>query len=409
VPKNPPRSAGTGANLPPVRELTPELRALYDLARGAAQGGIGVDELLERVCVSVVDSLGFERCGVGRFDPETGVITPVVSHGVPREEVPTVNLDEQPLLQRALEQGEAVLADARDSEGLSSALTEQFGVVTVLAVPLLAEGRCLGFLAADRGGGAFELDESALDLMTTIGAVGGVLLHRALESSELENVNEVARNFIALASHELRTPAAVVHGIASTLHLRGDLLDAEQLHHLRATLYQQTDRLRRLVDQLLDLSRLEANAVSISVINFPVRRRVEELVLMLAADHVFEIELRIDPSLETVADPEAFDRIVSNLLTNALRYGKPPVSVDAQQTDRHFRLAVEDHGDGVAGDFVPHLFERFARGSPAGHGAIGSGLGLSIAQSYARAHGGDLLYGTASPSGARFELVLPVS
>ena len=54
-----------------MRELTPELRALYDLARGAAQGGIGVDELLERVCVAVVDGLGFERCVVGRFDPET--------------------------------------------------------------------------------------------------------------------------------------------------------------------------------------------------------------------------------------------------------------------------------------------------------------------------------------------------
>jgi signal transduction histidine kinase len=409
VPEHSPRPAGTGANLPPVRELTPELRALYDLARGAAQGGIGVDELLERVCVSVVDSLGFERCGVGRFDSKTGDITPVVSHGVPKDEVPTVRLDEQPLLQRALERGEAVLADARDSEGLSSALSEQFNVVTILAVPLLAEGRCLGFLAADRGGGTFDLDQSALDLMTTIGAFGGVLLHRAIESSELESVNEVARNFIALASHELRTPAAVVHGIASTLHLRGDLLDTEQLHHLRTTLYQQTDRLQRLVDQLLDLSRLEANAISISVINFPVRRRVEELVLMLAGDHASEIDLRIDPSLETVADPEAFDRIVSNLLTNALRYGKPPVSVDARQTDRHFRLAVEDHGDGVAGDFVPHLFERFARGDPATHGTIGSGLGLSIAQSYARSHGGDLLYEPASPSGARFELVLPVS
>lgn len=409
MPDNPPRRAETGPNLPPVRGLTPELRALYDLARGAAQGGVGVNELLERVCVSVVDSLGFERCGVGRFNPETGEITPVVSHGVPLDELPTVRLDEQPLFQRALERGEAVLADARDPEGLSTALTEQFGAVTILAVPLLAEGRCLGFLAADRGGGVFDLDESTLDLMTTIGAFAGAFLHRALESTELENVSELSRNFIALASHELKTPAAVVHGIASTLHLRGDLLDAEQLHHLRATLYHQTDRLRRLVDQLLDLSRLEANAISICVINFPVRRRVEELVLMLAGDHVSEIELRIDPSLETVADPEAFDRIVSNLLTNALRYGKPPVLVDARQTDRHFRLGVEDRGEGVTGDFVPHLFERFARGDPAGSGAMGSGLGLSIAQSYARAQGGDLLYAEASPSGARFELVLPVS
>jgi len=367
-----------------------------------------VNVLLERVCASVVESLGFERCGVGRFNPETLEITPVVSHGVPLDQAPIVRLDEQPLLQRALERGEAVLADARDPEGLSPTLTERFGVVTILAVPLLAEGRCLGFLAADRGGGSFELDQGALDLATTIGAFAGALLHRALETTELENANELSRNFIALASHELRTPAAVVHGIASTLHLRGDLLDAEQLHHLRATLYHQTDRLRRLVDQLLDLSRLEANAISISVINFPVRRRVEELVLMLAGDHVAEIDVRIDPSLETVADPEAFDRIVSNLLTNALRYGKPPVLVNARQTDRHFRLAVEDRGEGVAGEFVPHLFERFARGDPAGGGALGSGLGLSIAQSYARAHGGDLLYGAASPGGARFELVLPV-
>jgi len=392
-----------------VRELTPELRALYDLVRGAAQGRVGVDELLERVCMSVVDGLGFDRCGVARFDPETLEITPLVSHGVPLDEAPAVSLDEQPLLQRALERGEAVLADARDPGGVSPASAEQLGVVTILAVPLLSEGRCLGFLAADRGEGPFELDELSLELMTAIGAFAGVLLHRAIETTRLEDASELSRNFIALASHELRTPAAVVHGIASTLHLRGDLLDTEQLHHLRATLYQQTDRLRRLVDQLLDLSRLEANAISISVINFPVRRRVEELVLMLAGDQGTEINLRIDPSLETVADPEAFDRIVSNLLTNALRYGEPPVLVDARQTDRHFRLSVEDRGDGVAGEFVPHLFERFARGDPAGAGASGSGLGLSIAQSYARAHGGDLLYGPASPSGARFELVLPVS
>jgi signal transduction histidine kinase len=364
--------------------------------------------LLERVCVAVVDSLGFERCGVGRFDPETRNIIPVVSHGVPLEDAPTVSLDDQPLLLRALERGEAVLGDARDPGGLSPGITEQFGVETILTVPLLAEGRCLGFLAADRGGGAFELDQAGLDLMSTIGAFGGALLHRAIESTELEHVNEIARNFIALASHELRTPAAVVHGIASTLHLRGDLLDADQLHHLGATLYQQTDRLRRLVDQLLDLSRLEANAISISVINFPVRRRVEELMLMLAGDHVSEIELHIDPSLETVADPEAFDRIVSNLLTNALRYGTPPVLVDARQTDRHFRLTVEDRGKGVADEFVPQLFERFTRGDSTGRTTVGSGLGLSIAQSYARAHGGDLLYGEASPSGARFELVLPV-
>ena len=80
----------------------------------------------------------------------------------------------------------------------------------------------------------------------------------------------------------------------------------------------------------------------------------------------------------------------------------------AQQADRHFRLTVEDAGDGVAAGFVPRLFERFSR-ADSGQPKIGSGLGLSIAQSYAQAHGGQLFYEDASPSGARFQLVLPAA
>ena len=76
------------------------------------------------------------------------------------------------------------------------------------------------------------------------------------------------------------------------------------------------------------------------------------------------------------------------------------------QNDRHFRLTVEDHGDGVSPAFVPRLFERFSREARA-DGAKGSGLGLSIAQAYAQAHGGQLFYEDASPHGARFQLVLP--
>jgi signal transduction histidine kinase len=80
--------------------------------------------------------------------------------------------------------------------------------------------------------------------------------------------------------------------------------------------------------------------------------------------------------------------------------------VRARQRDTHFRLTVEDRGRGVDSSFVPHLFDRFARCGPPDE-AEGSGLGLSIAQSYAQAHGGELLYSHADPHGARFELVLP--
>jgi two-component system sensor histidine kinase MtrB len=108
-----------------------------------------------------------------------------------------------------------------------------------------------------------------------------------------------------------------------------------------------------------------------------------------------------------VVDSAALDLMLSNLVANSLRHGKPPVTITAARQDRHLRLAVEDRGRGVPREFVPRLFDRFAR-SPESRGRRdGSGLGLAIAQAYARAHGGEIVYEPAVPHGARFEVVIP--
>jgi signal transduction histidine kinase len=104
-------------------------------------------------------------------------------------------------------------------------------------------------------------------------------------------------------------------------------------------------------------------------------------------EHAASVELDVPRELEAVTDLDAFDRMVSNLITNAFRYGEPPVKVSAEQRDRHFRLAIEDRGAGVSPEFVPHLFERFTRGDHANERAHGACLGLSIAQSFAHARG----------------------
>jgi signal transduction histidine kinase len=246
-------------------------------------------------------------------------------------------------------------------------------------------------------------------------ALGGFALlayqRKALVEQErraLEEADQLKTNFIALASHELRTPAAVIHGIASTLHLRGDQLADDQLTDLRRTLYEQTERMRQLVDQLLDLSRLEANGILIEPQHVNVRARLEELIQLVPPEVAQDVKVRVPEDLEALVDPNAFDRIVSNLLVNAARYGAAPIEIDAEQRDRHFRLSVVDHGSGVPAEFVPELFERFTRsGSSRRERAEGAGLGLAIAKSFAQAHGGDLLYEDARPHGARFELVLP--
>jgi signal transduction histidine kinase len=162
----------------------------------------------------------------------------------------------------------------------------------------------------------------------------------------------------------------------------------------------------KLVEQLLDLSRLDADAISITPERINLRDRIEEIVASVAAERRDDVRISVDPELEAPADPGALDRIVGNLVANALRYGSPPVSVDAVHHDRHLRVFVEDRGDGVPPQFVPELFERFTRSGRERVG--GTGLGLAIARSYARAHDGDLVYEEAEPHGARFQLVLPV-
>jgi signal transduction histidine kinase len=224
----------------------------------------------------------------------------------------------------------------------------------------------------------------------------------------LEHADEIKTNFVALAAHELRTPVATVHGLVETINIRRSELSSGQLNELESALRDQTSRLRRLVDQLLDMSRLDAEAVKIEPENLRIRERVRELVALSAGDRVGDVNVEMPSELETKVDPHAFDRIVSNLIVNALRYGEPPVTVSAQQTDRHFRLIVEDRGAGVAPEFVPDLFERFTRAEHPTRWTGGTGLGLAIARSYARAHSGDLLYEPAHPRGARFQFVLPV-
>ena len=255
--------------------------------------------------------------------------------------------------------------------------------------------------------------DEELALLRTLGALTGLaLVHVNLFQAEhearlaLERANEVKSNFVALAAHELRTPMTTIHGFVTTLHHLSDRLDEEQLEQVRDALLQQTHRMAALIEQLLDLSRLDAEAIDIVPEPIHVRDQVREIVAAVAPDPG-AVDVAIDGDTIAVADRSALERIVSNLVTNAFRYGAPPVTVRAERTDRHFRLSVEDRGLGVAAEFVPDLFERFSRSEGSRAGAVGTGLGLAIARSYARAHGGELLYEDAVPHGARFMLVLP--
>jgi signal transduction histidine kinase len=172
-------------------------------------------------------------------------------------------------------------------------------------------------------------------------------------------------------------------------------------------LFEQTERLRDLADQLLDLSRIDSRPLLLQPEPFRPRERLDELLPRIAAGRLEDIEVRVDPEHELTTDALAFERVTANLILNALRYGRPPVEVSSVSS-KEYRLVVEDHGDGVAPEFVPRLFQRFSRGDEAQRqGLPGAGLGLAIASAYARAVGGELRYERATPCGARFTFTLP--
>ncbi len=397
-------------------ELSTELRIVHELVRVVASGPYHVDEIVDRICAEIRNAFGFERALLVRYDPESRTLFAVVQQGVEWPGDQWLMLDKFPFLVAALEGGRAVFVeDAREASAMPSKIIERFGVHSIVAVPLMVEGDCLGFIVGDRkgGGGTFELSEDDLAFLTTLGAVAAVfiakaeqyaVLQKALE--ELRQLDRAKNDFVSIASHELRNPISVVHGIAATMCERGDAVSLDQLVELRTALYDSTARLRELAEQLLDLSQLDAGMISLKPKKFKARHRLETLVAALVPDRAGDVEIDVSPKLELTCDLHAFERIVSNLLVNALNYGSPPVTVRALRNGAT-RISIEDHGKGVDPTFAPQLFDRFTRSRQSRIAHEGAGLGLSIARSFARSLGGDVIYEDAEPTGARFTLVLP--
>jgi len=387
-----------------------QLEALHVLARALAGGEFRARAVLERACAAVAGGFAFERVGIVRYIPETSTLIPFAAHGLTPVELaalpPALPVAQFSAFRDAIATSRAVFVeDPGGQEAIPETIAGGFGIGSFVIVPLVSDGRCLGFMTCDERGEAFSLDAAEVDLLTTFGTLIAAFLERAIEHGELRRLNELKSQFAALASHELRTPVAAIYGAVQTLDERAHELSQERQAELRRMLTQQTKRLFELVENLLDLSRLEADSLLISPVEIGVRERLEEIAGVVVDGS--EIRIDVAEGLRAVVDAQAFDRILSNLIANAVRHGAPPFLVSAASSSGELAVTIEDRGSGVAEELVGSLFERFTRGATSS--GNGAGLGLSIAQSYARAHGGSLTYQPAEPHGARFRLVLPIA
>ena len=380
-----------------------KLQAVTD----AALAHLPLDELLDELLVRIRDALEADTCAVLLLDDSGEELVAQAAKGLEEEVEQGVRVPVGKGFAGtiAAEQRPVIIDDIDRAEIVNPILREK-GIKSMLGAPLIVEARVLGVVHVGTMSRR-EFTPADVDLLQTVADRAALAIDRAFAHEQVVRLTETQKEFVALAAHELRTPATVIYGLAATLNERGSDLPPQTLTEVRETLFSQADRMRRLVEQLLDLSRLEANRIKIRRERVALGAYLAQVVESVAADRATEVNVAVPRGLEAYVDPDAVDRVVGNLVSNALRYGAPPVTVEAEQNDRHVRIRVDDSGAGVASDFVPFLFDRFRRSEQSRGRASGVGLGLAIARSYARAHGGDLLYAARTPRGSSFELVLP--
>ncbi len=216
------------------------------------------------------------------------------------------------------------------------------------------------------------------------------LVATALDITERTSVDRLRDALIATASHELRTPLTSIVGFADTLIEQWDRFDEHRRLEFLRIIHAQGERLSMVIDDTLMQSRIDSGSIAVVDDPYPVASAIRDAVLIARADRV---DVRCDSAYVAIGSQEHLTQIVLNFLTNAAKYGAPPIDIEVVEADHGSALEVRviDHGSGVDAAFQERLFERFTRG-PGTDGQPGTGLGLSIVRGLVESNGGRVWY-----------------
>jgi two-component system phosphate regulon sensor histidine kinase PhoR len=280
-------------------------------------------------------------------------------------------------------------------------------------LPQLAE--IIEMAIRERREAAREVQVGARSLMLQAHPLGAVGTRQAvvvlIDMTETRRLERLRRDFVANASHELRTPVAAIVGVAETLSA-GAAEDPEARASFLDILLRHAARLSNLTSDLLDIARLEAGYRP-RVESFPVAEVVETVVSTLrprADDKQIMLTTELAPGLLLAAESQAVERVLVNLVDNAIKYTPSggQVTVRAEPGGNQVQLSVEDTGPGIPEEHLPRLFERFYRVDNARSRELGgTGLGLSIVKHLVLAHRGDVRVESQVGRGTRFIVRLP--
>jgi len=299
-------------------------------------------------------------------------------------------------------------------------LFARLGYRSVLAVPLLREGRIMGALTVWRKqAGSFSPE--VVQLLQTFATQSALAIHNARlfreiedKSRQIEAANRHKSEFLANMSHELRTPLNAIIGFSEVLGERmfGEL--NEKQAEYTDDILSSGRHLLSLINEILDLSKVEAGRMELELAKFDLPLAIENartFVRERATKHGINLDVTIDERLgEFVGDERKIKQILLNLLSNAVKFTPEGgrIGISARQTDGAVEISVRDTGIGIAPEDQARIFEEFRQvGSNYAHKTEGTGLGLTLAKKFVELHGGRIWVDSELGKGSTFTFNLP--
>jgi signal transduction histidine kinase len=293
------------------------------------------------------------------------------------------------------------------------------GIRALLAVPMVREDRLIGCLVVsrDRPGG---FPAETIELLRTFATQSALAIQNARlfheladKSRQLEAASQHKSEFLANMSHELRTPLNAVIGFSEVLLQRmfGALND-KQDEYLR-DIYASGQHLLSLINDILDLSKIEAGRMELAPAPFHLPGAVESAVTLVrerAARHGIALHVELDPTLgELVGDERKVKQVLLNLLSNAIKFTPEGgrISLTAARRDGTVEVSVTDTGIGIAPEDQAAIFEEFRQVGSDERKREGTGLGLTLAKKFVELHGGRIRVESEPGRGSTFTFTLP--
>ena len=326
-------------------------------------------------------------------------------------------------------QFDVVLTDLRlaDVDGIDILKEVQRTAPDTAAIMLTGYASLESAVAALRSG-AYDYLMKPSDVDELRATVNRAIERKQLRQKllELEEVDRLKTQFLSMASHELRTPLTAVSGFIQVARRRMqravDQNDATTDWRQEATrasetlelAQRQARRLARLVDELLDVSRLQLGRVELHVGELDLVRTVRDVVermRLLTSTHTFEVETDTE-SASIFADPDRIDQVFENLIGNAVKYSPPgsAIGVTVQRVGDDVHVAVSDQGIGISRDELDRIFNIFYRSPDPRAGHVGGlGLGLYISREIVTRHDGRLWAESRETGGSTFHVSLPLA